>query len=338
MPFYEWIRTVTARRATFTPAMWLESSRRGVHQLLRTGTTCVADVVTHGPAITAVAAAGLAGVSYVEMVGVDEAKWPAALETLLGHLSHAPAGRAVGVSPHAPYTLGTEVMRRLAEIARERALRLHVHVAESASEVEYVATGGGPFGRPIPGLTLDFELRGVGCGLTPVQYVDSLGLLGPDVHVAHGIHVDASDRALLRSRGSAVSLCPRSNAILAAGSAPVAAYLAEGSAIGVGTDSLASTPSLDLLEEVSALRDLALSQGAPTGGLSRRLVEVATVGGAGTMGLTDVGRLEVGARADLAAFDVPVEGDPYDALIDAGAGHCVATVLGGRIVHRMAVA
>lgn len=335
-PFAEWIREVTARRAAFTPAMWLESSRRGVHQLLRTGTTCVADIVTHGPALTAVGAAGLAGVSYIEMVGVDEAKWPDSLEALLRLLATAPAGRTVGVSPHAPFTLGTEVMRRLAALARERGLRLHVHVAESAAEVEFVGTGGGPFAAQAAGFALDLELRGVGCGLTPVRYVDSLGLLGPDVHVAHGIHVDAADRALLRERASAVALCPRSNAILGAGAAPIAAYLSEGNALGVGTDSLASTPSLDLLAEVRALRDLALAQGSPYDGLSRRLVEVATVGGAGAMGLTDVGRLEVGARADLAAFDVPVDGDPYEALVEHGAGRCAATVLGGRIVHRTA--
>jgi aminodeoxyfutalosine deaminase len=253
-------------------------------------------------------------------------------------LSTAPAGRTVGVSPHAPYTLGTEIMRRLGVLARERGLRLHVHVSETASEVEYVATGGGPFGQQMPGLTLDFELRGVGSGHTPVQYVDSLGLLGPDVHVAHGVHVDAADRAVLRERGTAVALCPRSNAILAAGEAPVAAYLAEGNVIGVGTDSLASTPSLDLLEEVRALRDLALSQGLPYAGLSRRLVEAATLGGAESMGLADVGRLEVGARADLAAFDIPLDDDPFESLVDAGVGRCVATVLGGRIVHRAAAA
>jgi cytosine/adenosine deaminase-related metal-dependent hydrolase len=332
--FPEWIRGVTERRATFTAAMWLESSRRGVHQMLSTGTTCVADIVTHGPALTAVAAAGMAGVSYVEMVGVDEARWPAALDTLEGHLATAPAGRNVGISPHAPFTLGTEVLRRLGALARERGLRLHVHVAESAAECEFVRTGGGPFGLTVAGFELALELRGVGCGLSPTAYVDSVDLLGPDVHVAHGIHVDAADRALLRQRGSAVALCPRSNAILSAGDAPVADYLAEGNPIGVGTDSLASSPSLDLLDELRALRDLAEKQGAPYAGLSRRLVEVATVGGAAAMGLDDVGRLEPGARADLAVVEVDPSGDPYEALVGSGAGHCIATVLGGRIVHR----
>jgi len=69
--------------------------------------------------------------------------------------------------------------------------------------------------------------------------------------------------------------------------------------------------------------------------VDRRLVEAATIGGAAAMGLAGLtGVLRQGARADLAAFDVPVDGDPYTALIDHGAGRCVATVLAGRIVHR----
>jgi aminodeoxyfutalosine deaminase len=169
--------------------------------------------------------------------------------------------------------------------------------------------------------------------------LEALGGLGADVMVAHGVHVDAADRALLRERGTTVVLCVRSNAVLHAGEPPVAAYLAEGNPLAVGTDSLASSPSLDLLAELAALRDIAHRQGAPTAGLARRLVEAATVGGARAMGLTDCGVLLPGARADLAAFAVPVDEseDPYDALVDTGAGSCLGTVLGGRLVHRAKV-
>ncbi|MEP7054827.1 MAG: amidohydrolase family protein [Actinomycetota bacterium] len=336
LPFPDWIQLVIARKATFTPAMWMESARHGVHQLLRSGTTCVADVVTNGPAMIAAGATGLAGISYVEMVGVDEARWPAALVLLLSRLGEATGGRTVGISPHAPFSLGTEVMRRLGALARARGMRLHVHVAESPGEVDYVATGGGPFGTPSTGLPLDFELRGVGSAMTPAAYVDSVGLLGADAHIAHGVHVDAADRALLRERRTSVALCPRSNAILLAGTAPVAAYLAEGNAISVGTDGLTSSPSLDVLDDVRQLRAIAIGQGYIGVDLDQRLVTAVTLGGADAMGLADVGRLEPGARADLAVFDVPTAADPYAALVASGAGRCVATVLGGRIVHRAA--
>ncbi|MFZ5852520.1 MAG: amidohydrolase family protein, partial [Actinomycetota bacterium] len=124
------------------------------------------------------------------------------------------------------------------------------------------------------------------------------------------------------------------NAVLGAGEPPVAAYLAEGVPLAVGTDSLASSPSLDLVAEGVALRALARRQGAPAAGLDRAVVTALTAGGAAALGLTDAGVLAAGARADLAVFDVPVTGDPWAALLDHGTGRCLATVLRGRLVHR----
>ena len=334
LPFAGWIRTLTERRYTWGPGQWRESARRGVHEALRTGTTCVADVVTDVAILPVLARSGLAGIAYVEVVGVESYRWPMAREELLGKLAAAPGGIELGVSPHALYSLGTESLAGAAAVARERRLRLHPHLAESANEVEYVLAGTGPIAEFGKTRGLTYELLDGGAGCTPVEHADALGLLGPDVHIAHGVHVTAADREALRRNGTAVALCVRSNATLGAGVAPVAAYLDEGSPIAVGTDSRASAPSLDLLDELLALRDVAAAQGFPPSGLARRLVEAATAGGAFALGLDDVGVIKEGGRADLAVFDVPVDGDPYDALVAHGAGRCVVTVLGGRIAHR----
>jgi cytosine/adenosine deaminase-related metal-dependent hydrolase len=127
-----------------------------------------------------------------------------------------------------------------------------------------------------------------------------------------------------------VALCTRSNAILQAGEAPVADYLTEGNPVGIGTDSLASSPDLDLLAEAKATRDLARKQGLEHP--EEQIVRALTLGGAQAVG-QDLGTLEPGKRADLAVFDVPTA-DPFRDLIEHGAGRCVATVLGGRLVHR----
>jgi cytosine/adenosine deaminase-related metal-dependent hydrolase len=333
LPFFEWIRTLTARRRTYDAAQWRESARRGVHESLRAGTTCVADVVSDAVVLPVLARSGLAGTAYVEVVGVESPGWPDARERLVAALDGA--GLPVGVSPHALYTIGTDVASGAAAVARERGLRLHPHLAETREECEYVASGTGPFADFSRSMELTFELLlSGGSGRHPVEEADAAGWLGPDSHVAHGVHVDASGRALLRSRGTAVALCVRSNAVLGAGEAPVAAYLDEGSPVAIGTDSRASSPSLDLLDELVAVRELALSQGFPSPGLAQRLVEAATTGGAYALGLADAGRIGEGARADLAMFDVPTEGDPYESLVAHGAGRCVATVAGGRLVHR----
>lgn len=333
--FLEWIAEFVPRNQTMTEADWRQSTADGVAALLRSGATAVADIAAHAVVVDVLAGSGLAGISYVETVGADDARWPERRAALLAVLDR-PTPRRLGVSPHTLYTLGTAVVRDCVALGRQRGLRLHPHAAESPYEVEYVATGSGPFAAAMRQAGLAMELMAGGSARTPVAELAALGALGPDTHVAHGVQCDAADRALLRTTGSAVALCPRSNAVLGVGDAPVAAYRAEGNPVAVGTDALSSTPSLDLLADVAALRELALRQGSPAGGLDRWLVEAATRGGAAAMGLTDIGVLEPGARADLAAFAVPTDPglDPYAALVEHGAGRCAGTVLAGRVVHR----
>lgn len=329
LPFPLWIAELTRRRQAMTDVGWQLAARGSAHLLLRTGTTAVADVVTHGPAVTVAAALGLQGVSYGELAGVDGMGWPAARQRLAALLSLS--GREMGVSPHTLYTLSTEVFREMVGDARAHHRRLHPHLAETSDEAEWVLSGTGSFADFVARFGLEMELHGVGAGVSPVRHCDDLGGLGPDVHVAHGVHVDAADRALLRERQTVVALCTRSNAILQAGEAPVADYLTEGNPVALGTDSLASSPDLDLLAEARATRDLARRQGLERP--EEALVRALTVGGAQAMGLPH-GTIHPGGRADLAAFDVPTDGDPFVALVEHGAGRCVATVLGGRLVHR----
>jgi cytosine/adenosine deaminase-related metal-dependent hydrolase len=332
--FPEWIATVAARRSTFDDAQWQSSARRGIHQAITTGTTAVADIVTDPAVLPVLARSGLAGIGYLEALFLDDAAWAqrrSAYEALLVQ----PGGpNAVGVSPHTLYTLGTGVFTDLVKGARERGMRVHTHLAESTAESEYVLTGSGQFHDFASRFGMAFELMGNGSGVTPTEHLADLGGLGPDVHVAHGVHVDATDRKRLREAGTYVALCVRSNAILKAGEPPVADYLREGNPVAIGTDSLASSPDLDLLAEAAQTREVARRQGYDGDDLDRRLVEALTLGGAGSMGLADAGRLEPGVRVDLAVFDVPTDGDPYAALLDHGAGRCSATVLGGRLVHR----
>jgi aminodeoxyfutalosine deaminase len=335
--FLDWIAEHLRRNQTMTEADWRRSSADGVAALLRTGSTAAADICAYSVVVDVLADAGLAGTSYVETVGVDDARWPARRRNLLAMLDRPatpPSSRQLGVSPHALYTLGTAVLRDCVALARDRGLRLHPHVAESPYEVEYVATGTGPFAAASRGWGLAMELLATGgSARTPAAELSALGALGPDTHVAHGVQCDAADRALLRQHGTVVALCPRSNATLGVGEAPVAAYRAEGNPVAVGTDSLGSAPSLDLLADLAALRDIALRQGSSADGLDRWLVEAATAGGARAMGLDDIGVLRPGARADLAAFEVDPAGDPYAELVQRGAGRCAGTVLAGRVVH-----
>jgi aminodeoxyfutalosine deaminase len=345
-PFHVWIGRMVEKRATFTDAMWGESTRRGLHMMLSSGITAVADIVTDPVGVLPpTARSGIGGVSYIEILFEDARSWSeAGRSRLLERLGTGSAGgRSLGVSPHTPYTVAAAVFADCVAIARDKGLRVHPHIAESPAESEYVLTGTGPFAEQMTKAGKAMELiRDGGSGLSPVRFLDKLGILGPDVHAAHCVHCDPADREVLRDRGVYAALCARSNKILQSGQPPVADYLREGSPFGIGTDSLASTPSLDLLEEAAALRALARSQGYDEADLDQRIFEAATLGGAAAMGLADAGRLEAGSRADLAVFAVPglesvAPESAYGALLDAaGAGEhkCLGTVLGGTIVHR----
>ncbi|MFC6081860.1 amidohydrolase family protein [Sphaerisporangium aureirubrum] len=330
--FEDWSSAFDAVYFASADTDWAASAREGAYLALRHGTTAVADVVTDVEVLPILAETGLGGVSYLEVLGDTDATWAATGRDRL--TTRVRESGAVGISPHAPYTLDTGVLADLAVLARAFGLRQHIHLLESVHEREYTVSGTGPIARLVRDLGFDFQiLRAGGTGHGPVAFLDSLGLLGPECHVAHGVHLDAGERALLRERHVSVALCPRSNQALGLEGPPIAALLEEGGPIAVGTDSLASAPSLDLLEDVRLLRDLARKQGYRHPDLSRRLVEAATAGGAHALGLGTgpgrIGTLGPGARCDFAVFAVESGGrNPYDTLVEDGAGRCVATVTG----------
>jgi cytosine/adenosine deaminase-related metal-dependent hydrolase len=325
LPFPEWIAEVARRRRAFAEPDWFDQAKASAAQVLSSGTTAVADIVSNTSA--AAGRAPLGGISYIEAVAADNAIW--ALRERARVVAALTADGETGLSPHTPFTLGTAAYADVVAIAREAGLRLHPHLAESTAEVEFVARGTGSLAEMLAGIGLEMELIGRGCGLTPTGYLDSLGALGPDVHVAHGVHVDAADRALLRRRGTAVALCTRSNRILYAGEAPVAAYRAEGNPVAVGTDGLSSCPDLDVLAELRALGDLAVRQGTEPDGLDRWLVEAATAGGSAALGRPDIGRLAPGTRADFAVVQGEPSRNPYTTVVR---GLAVATYLAGEKV------
>jgi cytosine/adenosine deaminase-related metal-dependent hydrolase len=329
------------------PHDWRAEAAAGAEQSIAAGVTSIADVVTDIEAVTALEDAGLGGIAYWEVMDWENAAWQEhGRDQVLAELERVPTTPGAGLSPHAPYSLDVAPLLELPDIVRQRGLRLHLHLGEAAFEGERAAV------EPIPGLDgvvgighgADWHLanvpsframRALGFGASATSFVDRLGVLGPDCHIAHGVYMTAADRALLRARGTAVALCPRSNAVIGLDPPPVADYLREGSPIAIGTDSLSSSPSLDPMADVTALHRIARAQGYSGRDLHERLLAAATLGGAHAMGLAvgpdRIGHLAVGARADLAVFDVDARTvpDALAELVEDGAGRAVATVVRG---------
>jgi cytosine/adenosine deaminase-related metal-dependent hydrolase len=253
-------------------------------------------------------------------------------------LDSLPTPPGSGLSPHAPYSLDIEPLLEIPDIVRERGGRIHIHLGEAAFESEFAHDHAHAWHTA--GLGSFQELRDAGFGTSATEFVDQLGVLGPDCHIAHGVYMSARDRAILRERHTSVALCPRSNAVIGLEEPPIAAYLREGNAIAVGTDSLSSTGSLDLLADVAELARIARAQGYTDRDLHARLLGAATLGGAHAMGI-DVGPdrtgyLAVGALADLAFFDVAAGPDALVELVEAGAGRAAATVITDELRHSLA--
>lgn len=315
---------------------WAADSAHGARLLIESGTTAAADIVTDPLAAHALHDAGLHGIAYWEVIDWTNEDWLAhgrvEVEAALDSLPSRPG---TGLSPHAPYSLEIVPLLEIPDIVRERSSRIHIHLGESGIEREFAHEHAEPW--QTAGLGSLRELRQAGFGTSATDYVDHLGVLGPDCHVAHGVYMSERDRAILRARGTTVALCPRSNAVIGLDAPPVAAYLREGSPIAVGTDSLSSAPSLDLMADVAELMRIARSQGYSNIDLAERLLTAATLGGAHAMGLDDAtersGYLAVGASANLAFFDTPVTTitETLTTLAESGQGRAAATVIGGRV-------
>ncbi len=312
---------------------WAATARAGIEAGLRSGVTAFGDIVTDDVAMTALSDADVAGVAYYEIIGVPLEMWQEEVEErVTSILTSTPTTSEfrVGLSPHTPYTVDEPVLIDAASLARRLGVRLHVHLAEVDSEDSYYRTGTGPLVERIimrVGRPWSVVARG-GSGMGAAEYARYCGLLGPDSHMAHGVYLDEEGRDILDRSGTYVALCPRSNLTVGGDPSPVADYLREDRPIAVGTDSLGSSQSLDLLEDVSLLARLATEGGYSELDLEERLLQAATMGGAHALGLEQViGSLGPGKRADFAVFDV----DSVPTLVRQGAGTCMGTVAAGTV-------
>lgn len=333
--FEEWAEAfVVMYEAVTDRSYWKDSAVAGAKLAVESGTTSISDIITDVEALGAQHHEGITGVDYLEVLGQTQQLWEDGERTkFLAQLEGLDPAR-FGISPHAPYSVDATVIADLVRLAAERGMRLHSHLAESAVEAELYEVGN-PRVLDVYGAFRDeFALvRDGGNGQSTVPFASTIGLLGASTHIAHGIYIDRAGRDLLRACGTAVALCPRSNDIIGVGPAPVADYLREGHEIAVGTDSLASSPSLDLMDDVADLARLAFDQGYREDDLGQRLVRAATLGGAKALGLRR-GVIEAGVSADLAVFRIPVDSESVEkAVVDRAAGNCVLTVAGGTVIH-----
>lgn len=304
-PLWEWLHDhVWAAERRFRRGDALVGALLGCAESLHAGVTCVVDQYFFADAVfEAVERSGMRALLCPSVfedcpeAGSAEKQFARAAAQV-GELRDRNPRIRLGIGPHAPYSLGEDLLRRCGDLASRSGARVHIHLSETAEEVARAR-------------------KRWGC--TPVEYLDRAGLLDGAL-AAHCVHPGKGDYKLLRARGASVVHCPTSNLKLGSGVAPVARLLDAGVDVLLGTDGCASNDDLCLLEEA---RLAALLQKGTTGNPAlmpaERVFRMLTSDGARAAGFPRAGVLAEGREADIVLFPrtaatVP-DADPVSNLI-----------------------
>ena len=296
----EWIRALLAVRRAGPYGGESEvrtAMTEAAEEMRATGTVLVGDISNSLVSPSVLIDAGIGGVVFHELLGFSQTDPATAVRNAWQRVEAQPAGLRYSVVAHAPYSVSRELFVEIA--ARAGAVPLSVHLGESAEEVEFLRTGRGPIRTMLESLDVwTDEWRIPSCD--PVTYMADVGYLVEGVLLVHGVHL--TDDALERVRRAKAVLvtCPRSNLWVGAGPPRLSHFFASGAPVAIGTDSLASAPTLNMFDELAEMRRLAPELAAPS------LLQSATLRGAVALGFGhDYGTLVPGKRAALVAVDVP---------------------------------
>jgi len=315
LSFGPWISTHVERKRRLERADMVAIARLGAAECLRSGITTVGDLAFAGASAHACAELGLRAIVYLEVFGAEAADALRQFEEKREYVAPVLSEHvSLGVSPHAPYTCSTEVYAACASLD----LPVATHLNESGDELDWLLHGKGPW-QPYGEMLVEPD------GQSGIRRLGAAGLLGEGMVAAHCVKVEDEEIELLSRHGVAVAHCPRSNALLGCGIAPLQALRAAGLRVGIGTDGVSSVPSHDFFEELRTVIALARARDERADALSAsEALEFATLGGARALGLDgEIGSLVPGKRADVAI--VSLWGSPYLPWEDPAA----AVVYGG---------
>jgi cytosine/adenosine deaminase-related metal-dependent hydrolase len=313
--FVAWVGHYLGAAEEESPEARRDAALRGAADLVRLGTAAVGDVGTSLAAMPGIAAAGLRGTMFHELLGSRDARTgdalaDAARERVLAIKGHPwPLGLGYVPAPHAPYSAAPELLRRIFAAAARTGLPTTIHVAEDEDEVALLADGTGRWPDVLTAMRIDFTTRVP--RKSPVAYLAAQGAFaGPAPPLlVHMVHASPDDRRRAREAGATVVLCPRSNLHIGGRLPDVPALLADGVALALGTDSLASTPDLSLFAEIAALREAFPAVPA------HAWLEAATAGGARALRLESCGALAPGRRPGLIDVAVGDLAAPLESLV-----------------------
>ncbi|HMK54255.1 MAG TPA: amidohydrolase family protein [Methanobacteriaceae archaeon] len=287
-------------------------------EMIKTGTTCCNDMYFFMDDVArALDEAGIRGVICHGMIDTGDSqkrkKEIKETERIIEKCHNTSDGRIkVSLGPHAPYTCSEELLRWTRKKADSDNIKIHMHVSETEKEVH------------------DFLESH---GKRPFEYLDDIGILGPDLLAAHAVWLSDDEMDLIKEREVKLSHNPLSNMKLASGISPVNKLVDRDVCMSLGTDGAASNNNLDLFQEIKTATLLQkVDKLDPTVLPASEVLKMATTGGAAALGLDDVGSIEVGKKADLILMNTRSPNltpfrNPVSHLVYAAEGSNVDTVI-----------
>ncbi len=322
--FPDWVLGLILAKRHLTPKDYRASAAHNICTLIKSGTTTVAEICTHGVSPALLKHYGLRAIVFHELIRMGNDQHV--------HLPSRHHSELIeeGLSPHSPFTVSEQVLRSISKFSRKLRIKLSMHVAESRDESRLLQ-------RKTSGLEkiyqfAKWDVSWAPQGSSAVQYLHRIGFLSPGLLAVHCIQLAEGDFKLIQESGTAVAHCPRSNKKLGVGRMPLKKMLNLGIPVGLGTDSLASVPSLNLWDEMR----YALRAHRRDGIAAKDIFRLATMGGARALGLNrEIGTIEPGKRADIIAVPLPSKntGDLYSDLLRE-TNSCIMSMVNGKILYR----
>lgn len=344
-PYSSWKGQLLNKEQILSREDWNDSALLGAVEAVSSGITTVADITRTGASLRAAQDSGLRGVIYREVAGMEKRKIPAIVDKALADIHEwtsttDPERVMVGMAAHAPYSCHPELFGRVAEFGADGA-PLAIHLAGSREEYQFVKYGSSMLATDVRAIFDANAPLWLPTGVSPVRYVLQWGIFdAPNVIAIHCTQVDDADIEVLATHDIAIAHCPRCNAKLGMGVAPVSKFLRSGIRVGLGTDSPAASNSMDPFEEMRigllVQRAVLGSSGFMDAG---QFVRMATLDAARALKIDHlVGSLDEGKFADIIAVDlstshqVPTH-DPDATLVHtANQDNILFTMVGGNVL------
>ncbi len=350
IPYAAWKLQLDKKSQRFTYKDWIDSALLGALEAVRSGITTIADITSTGASLHAASEIGLRGVIYREVGALDRSEVRYVLESAYNDVENwrkraNPDLLEIGIAPYSLYTCHPHIFGELADYAMD-GTQVAMHLASCKEEYDFVKYGTPFFAHYddiIDSHNKAYDLVWLAKGVSPVQYILNWKLFDvPNVMTIHCTQVDERDIDTLADRDVAISVCPRCNAKLGMGIAPVMKFLKAGIRVGIGTDSPAAS---DVTDPIDEMRLTLLMQRSMSGMRSNFLrtseaIRLSTLGAAKALRMDDkIGSLEPGKLADIIAIDlsnshqIPAH-DPTTAIVHtATQENILMTMVNGNVLY-----